>query len=54
MVFMLRKVAQLILSTEKNGSPIIEVCSGAPPDEVTALHPSHIKRMLHNYWWQKQ
>ena len=37
MIPVLRKVAQLNISYKKNGSPIIDFCTRAPPDEVTAL-----------------
>ena len=37
MIPVLRKVAHLNIKYRKNGSPIIDVCTGAPPDEVTAL-----------------
>ena len=44
MIPVLRKVAQLNIKFRKNGVTIIDVCSGAPPDEVTAL--IHCKRFL--------
>ena len=36
MIFVLRKVAQLKNGSKyrKNGGPIIDVCTGAPPKEV--------------------
>ena len=37
MIYVLRKVSQLNIKYRKNGYPIIDVCTGAPPDEVTAL-----------------
>ena len=37
MIRVLRKVAQLNIKYRQNGSPIIDVCTGATPDEVTAL-----------------
>ena len=37
MIHVLRKVAQLNIKYRKNGGTIIDVCTGAPPDEVTAL-----------------
>ena len=37
MIPVLRKVAQLNIQTEKNGGPIIDICTGAQPDKVTAL-----------------
>ena len=37
MIPVLRKVAQLNIKYRKNGDHIIDVCTGAPPDEVTAL-----------------
>ena len=36
MIPMLRKVAQLNIKYKKNGG-IIDVCTRAPPDEVTTL-----------------
>ena len=42
----LRKVAQLNSKycIEKNGGTIIHVCTEAPPDKVTALHPGKCHR----------
>ena len=37
MIPVLRKVAQLNIKQQKNGGPIIDVYTGAPPDEVTSL-----------------
>ena len=38
MILVLRKVVQLnVKYRKKNGGPIIDVCTGAPPDEVTTL-----------------
>ena len=37
MSLVLRKVAQLNIKNRKKWGPIIDVCAGAPPDEVTAL-----------------
>ena len=37
MIPVLRKVAQLNIKYRKKRGPIIDVCTGAPPDEVTAL-----------------
>ena len=37
MIPVLRKVAQLSIKNRKNGDPIIDVRTVAPPDEVTAL-----------------
>ena len=37
MISVLRKLAQLNIKYKKNGSPIIDVCTGARPDEITAL-----------------
>ena len=37
MIPVLREVTQLNISTEKNGVPIIDGCTGAPPNKVTAL-----------------
>ena len=41
MIPVLRKVAQLNIKYKKNGGPIINVCTGAPLDEVTALQQLH-------------
>ena len=38
MISVLRKVAQLNITYRKNGGPDRDVCTGAPPDEVTALN----------------
>ena len=37
MIPVLRKVAQLHITYRKNGAPITDVYSGAPPDELIAL-----------------
>ena len=37
MIPVLRKVAESNVKYKKNGGFIIDVCIGAPPDEVTAL-----------------
>ena len=37
MILVLRKVGQLNIKYRKNGGPIIDVCTGARPDEFTAL-----------------
>ena len=39
MIPVLKKVAQLNIkqATEQNGTLIIDVCTGAPPNEATAL-----------------
>ena len=34
----LRKVTQLNIKCRKNKGHIIDVCTAAPPDEITALH----------------
>ena len=36
MIPVLRKVAHLNIKYRKKGGPIINICTGAPPDEVTA------------------
>ena len=36
MIPVLRNVSQLNIKHKKNGCPIINVCTRAPPDEVTA------------------
>ena len=41
MIPVLRNVAQLNIKYRKNGAPY--VCTGAPPDEVTALARSIVK-----------
>ena len=42
MIPVLRKVAQLNIKYRKNGVSIIDVCTGAAPDEVTALASSNV------------
>ena len=42
MIAVLRKVAQLNIKYRKNGGPIIDVCTGAPSDKVTALSIVHL------------
>ena len=37
MIPVLRKVAQLNIKYRKNGGLILDVCTGPPPDKVTAL-----------------
>ena len=37
MIPVLRKVAQLNIKYRKKSGPIIDVCTGAPPDKVMAL-----------------
>ena len=37
MISVLRKVSQLNIKHKKNGDPIVDVCTGAPSDEVKAL-----------------
>ena len=37
MIPVLQKVAELSIKYTKNGGSIINVCTGTPPDEVTAL-----------------
>ena len=37
MIPVLRKIAQLNIKYKKNGGLIIDVCTWAPPDKVTAL-----------------
>ena len=37
MIPVLRKLTQLNIKYRKNVGPIIDVCTGAPPDEATAL-----------------
>ena len=37
MISVLRKIAQLNVKYRKKGGPIIDVCTGVPPDEVRAL-----------------
>ena len=37
----LRKASQLNIKYRENGGPIIDVCLGAPTEEVTALHVSY-------------
>ena len=41
----LRKVAQLNIMYRKKWGPIIDICTGTPPDEVTALNKG--KLFLH-------
>ena len=43
MIPVLRKEAQLNIKYRKKGDPIIDVCTGTPPDEVTALRTT--------IWW---
>ena len=38
MIPVFRKVAQLNIKYRKNGGPIIDACTGTPPDEVMALY----------------
>ena len=42
MIPVLRKVAQLNIKYRKKGGSITYVCTGAPPDEVTALRQCHV------------
>ena len=41
MIPVLQKVAQLNVLYKKMGGPIMDVCTGAPSDEVTALVKRH-------------
>ena len=41
MIYVLRKVAQFNIKYRKNGGPIIDICSGVPPEEVTTLEKRH-------------
>ena len=38
MISVLKKVAQLNIKYRKKWGPIIDVCSRAPPDKITALY----------------
>ena len=52
MIPVLRKVVHLNIKHRKNGGPIIDVCTGAPPDDVTALlEVVNVAVMLSIWWW---
>ena len=52
MIPVLRKVVQLNIKYRKNRSPIIDVCTGTPPDEVMALGNAFKKQSFVNFCFE--